>query len=132
MARPKKEVDIGLIEELAGLNCSFEEISHIVGVSVRTLHRSYGTVIKKGLETAKTSLKRKQFEVAMKGNPTMLIWLGKIILGQKDKIETEGKSELTIIRKIVELGEKNASIRSKKSGATQQPDFDPAQQPRKG
>ncbi len=42
----------------------------------------------------------------MKGNPTMLIWLGKIILGQKDKIETEGKSELTIIRKIVELGEK--------------------------
>lgn len=105
MGRPKKEVDIGLIEELAGLNCSFEEISHIVGVSVRTLHRSYGTVIKKGLETAKTSLKRKQFEVAMKGNPTMLIWLGKIILGQKDKIETEGKSELTIIRKIVELGE---------------------------
>ncbi len=103
MARPKKEIDVELVEELAGLNCSFEEISRIVGVSVRTLHRSYGTVIKRGLETAKTSLKRKQFEVAMKGNPTMLIWLGKIILGQKDKIETEGKSELTIIRKIIEL-----------------------------
>ncbi|MCF6270986.1 MAG: hypothetical protein L3J41_14835 [Melioribacteraceae bacterium] len=113
MARPKKEVDINLIEELAGLNCSFEEISHIMGVSVRTLHRSYGTVIKKGVETAKTSLKRKQFEVAMKGNPTMLIWLGKIILGQKDKIETEGKSELTIIRKIVELGKTKDSTSQK-------------------
>ncbi len=117
MARPKKEVNIELVEELAGINCSFEEISHIVGVSVRTLHRSYGTVIKKGLETAKTSLKRKQFEVAMKGNPTMLIWLGKIMLGQKDKIETEGKSELTIIRKIVEFGEEKG--KQKKTAKTQ-------------
>lgn len=25
----------------------------------------------------KTSLRRAQFELAMKGNPTMLIWLGK-------------------------------------------------------
>ncbi len=44
MGRPKKEVDIGLIEELAGLNCSFEEISHIVlelyiGVMAQSLKR---------------------------------------------------------------------------------------------
>ena len=104
MARPKKEIDVELIEELAGLNCSMEEIARIVGVSVRTLQRSYDAVIKRGRESVKTSLKRKQFAVAMKGNPALLIWLGKIILGQKEKIETEGKTELTIIRKVIELG----------------------------
>jgi hypothetical protein len=30
------------------------------------------------------SLKRKQFDMAMKGNVTMLIWLGKQTLGQRD------------------------------------------------
>jgi len=32
-----------------------------------------------------TSLRRQQFQTAMKGNPTMLIWLGKQYLGQTDK-----------------------------------------------
>lgn len=31
------------------------------------------------------SLKRKQYEVAMAGNVTMLIWLGKIRLGQVEQ-----------------------------------------------
>jgi hypothetical protein len=106
MARPKKIIDENLIEELAGLNCSYEEISKIVGVSVRTLHRNYGTVIKRGTESVKTSLRRKQYQIAMKGNPALLIWLGKIILGQKERIETDGKTELIITRKILELGEK--------------------------
>ena len=34
------------------------------------------------------SLRRMQFEKAQTGNTTMLIWLGKQMLGQKDKIET--------------------------------------------
>ncbi len=33
------------------------------------------------------SLKRKQWEMAMGGNITMLIWLGKQNLGQTDKVE---------------------------------------------
>ena len=35
------------------------------------------------------NLHLKQYEIAMKGNVPMLIWLGKNILGQKDKQETE-------------------------------------------
>ena len=34
------------------------------------------------------SLRRMQFEKVQTGNTTMLIWLGKQMLGQKDKIET--------------------------------------------
>jgi len=33
------------------------------------------------------SLRRKQIEVALKGNVSMLIWLGKQMLGQMDKQE---------------------------------------------
>lgn len=32
------------------------------------------------------SLKRKQYEVAMGGNVTMLIWLGKITVGQVEQV----------------------------------------------
>lgn len=32
---------------------------------------------------------QKQYEIAMNGNCSMLIWLGKQYLGQKDQVETE-------------------------------------------
>ena len=35
------------------------------------------------------SLRRKQLEVALEGNPTLLIWLGKQFLEQSDKAETK-------------------------------------------
>jgi len=38
----------------------------------------------------------KQFDVAMKGNTTMLIWLGKQILGQNDQNVGEDYSPLPI------------------------------------
>jgi len=36
---------------------------------------------------SRLKLAQKQFEVAMSGNATLLIWLGKQWLGQKDKLE---------------------------------------------
>ncbi len=38
-------------------------------------------------EPFRMSLMKKQYEVAMTGNVTMLIWLGKQYLGQSDKVE---------------------------------------------
>jgi len=102
MSRPIKKIDENLISELAGLNCSAEEIARIVGISKTTLYRSYGTLLKKGKKFVKTSLKRKQYEVAMKGNPALLIWLGKIILKQTDKTKIDSKVKLKIIREVTE------------------------------
>jgi len=102
MSRPKKNIDENLISELAGLNCSIEEIAKIVGISKTTLYRSYGTLIKRGREIVKTSLKRKQYEVAMKGNPALLIWLGKIILKQTEKSKMDGELKIKIIREVKE------------------------------
>lgn len=84
MARPILDLDETQIEKLASINCSLAEIAAVMGCSVDTLSLRYTEVIKKGRENGKSSLKKKQFEVAMKGNVTMLIWLGKIILGQRD------------------------------------------------
>ena len=39
------------------------------------------------------SLRAKQFELAMRGNPTMLVWLGKQELGQSDRQQLSGHFE---------------------------------------
>ena len=39
------------------------------------------------------SLRVKQFELAMHGNPTMLVWLGKQELGQTDRQQVSGHLE---------------------------------------
>ena len=88
--RPKKELDYSLIERLAYIQCTQEEIAEIVQVSVRTLQRDdeFCRIYKKAQDSGRSSLRRFQWKAAEKGNPTMLIWLGKQYLGQADKQET--------------------------------------------
>lgn len=87
MARPKKQVDEALLEKLASIQCTNEELANMVGVSIDTLLRRYATLIKRARDNGRKSLRRMQWEAAQKGNVTMLIWLGKQYLGQKDKID---------------------------------------------
>ncbi|MBU0472904.1 MAG: hypothetical protein KKF62_01940 [Bacteroidetes bacterium] len=103
MARPKKTADKELIMELAGLNCSLEEISRIVKISERTLQRNYADEITKGKEYVKTSLKRAQYRSALNGSFVMQIWLGKNLLGQTDKVETHNTDEIIFTRSIKEF-----------------------------
>ena len=90
MARPKKVIDADLVRSMAEIQCTHEEIAHVVGCSVDTLTRhGFAELINKARETGKSSLRRQQYQAAMNGNPTMLIWLGKQYLGQRDKSEVE-------------------------------------------
>ena len=91
MARPKKEVDEELLYKLAQIHCTMREMSDIVGVSQDTLKRRYADLIDKGKSEGKMRLRRKQVEVAMSGNHTMLIWLGKQLLGQVDNPGGDGE-----------------------------------------
>lgn len=84
MARPKKEIDEELLLKLAQLHCSMTEMADILGVSKDLLNRRFKSIIDKGKSQTKMKLRRKQIEVAMSGNHTMLIWLGKNMLGQSD------------------------------------------------
>jgi len=89
------ELDASKAEALAALQCTYEEIASGLGVSRSTLERRRGedgaidAAIKRGRELGTRSLRRIQWEVAKSGNVTMMIWLGKQWLGQKDKQEVE-------------------------------------------
>lgn len=84
MARPKLEIDADIVEKLASIHCTMEEIASVCSCSVDTLERRFAEIIKVGKDKGKTSLRRHQWEAAQKGNPALLIWLGKQLLGQKD------------------------------------------------
>ena len=97
MARPRKPIDLNEFEKLCGLQCTKMEIQGRLDVSDKTLDKwvketygvSFSVVFEQKRVTGKVSIRRKQYEVAQKGNVTMLIWLGKQYLGQKDKQETD-------------------------------------------
>ena len=85
--RPKKFVDLELVEKLAHIQCTFGEIASTLGVSVDTLQRNkdFAATYKRGAEGGRKSLRRMQFESANRGNVIMQIWLGKQYLGQSDQ-----------------------------------------------
>lgn len=89
VGRPRKDVNPELVEALARIQCTDDEIAAVCKCGVTTLQRNFGAAIKTGREHGKQSLKRMQFKAAEEGNAALLIWLGKQYLGQKDKLETE-------------------------------------------
>lgn len=77
-----------LVEMLASLMCTDEEIAASLGTSVDLLHNANNKAAfaehkEKGMQSGKASLRRKQFKLADK-SATMAIWLGKLYLGQRD------------------------------------------------
>jgi hypothetical protein len=95
MARPQKLIDPRQVEELARIGCTEEDMAAVLGVSVDTLQRrkraraEFRGAIEKGRASLRNSLRRLQVKKALEGNTTMLIWLGKQYLGQRDRQETE-------------------------------------------
>lgn len=86
------------IEKLAVYGCTDEEIASFLETSVDTLtnstnRESFAEAKKRGFNKGKASLRRKQFEVAMKGNCSMLIWLGKQYLEQKEVATADNDGE---------------------------------------
>jgi len=86
MGRPKKiELCVKEVQKLAEYGLTNIEIAEFYGISESTLRRNYDEFLTKGRADVKMKLRRKQLTVAMKGNVSMLIWLGKNILGQSEK-----------------------------------------------
>ena len=93
VGRPKKELDTKLIERLSSIFCTNEEIDSVVECHADTLADNFSEYLKKGRSRGKMSLRRMQWEKAQTGNTTMLIWLGKQMLGQKDRLETSEEAQ---------------------------------------
>lgn len=71
--------------KLAEIGCTDREISQWFQISESTLRYNFSEYIEKGRAALKRRLRAMQLQVALQGNPSMLIWLGKNILGQSDQ-----------------------------------------------
>ena len=88
MARPKKyKIDHQEVEKLASYGCSNTEIAEFYGCDESLIRKSFSEYLTKGRAKGKIRLRQLQWKSAEKGNVTMQIFLGKNILGQKDKLE---------------------------------------------
>lgn len=83
--RPPKEVNIDVVRALANVGCTQEEIAAECGCSVDTLIRRFREELDVGTLKGNISIRRAQFNKAVKKeDTTMLIWLGKVRLKQKE------------------------------------------------
>lgn len=77
-----------------------EQLSVSVDTMCRRIKEKFGQTFAeyrdKKRASMKTALFKKQYDIAMAGNVTMLIWLGKNYLGQTDKQETTLEAGKTI------------------------------------
>ena len=97
------KIDFTKLNSMCAIHCTGEECAAILGMDYDTLNRRLKQEGHGGFTdyfrikgtNGKMSLRRKQFELAMTGNPTMLIWLGKQWLGQDDKMEQKPNDTLS-------------------------------------
>lgn len=102
MPRPLKEIDAKQFEKLCGLQCTKLEICGWFDITDKTLEswckRTYGKGFSETFEekraAGKISLRRAQYELALKGNATMLIWLGRNYLGQSEDVTVKANVAL--------------------------------------
>jgi hypothetical protein len=109
VGRPAIEFDLAQIEGLARIQCTDEEIAAAVGCSVDTLARrkvddpAFMEALQRGKAKGRGSLRRLQWQRANGGSDTMLIWLGKQLLGQRDKSDQSvtGENGGAIVMQII-------------------------------
>lgn len=105
------------VEKLASYGLTNKEISEVLGYDDSTLKRKFENFITKGKANLKQRLKRKQIDVALAGNVSMLIWLGKQYLGQADKLDENGEYEIVINRKTIDERSETSNVKSEKKDA---------------
>ena len=89
VGRPKITIDENIVANLASIGCTQEEIASVVGVSRRTIQRHFAQIIEDNRNKGKASLRKKMWQIALNGNPNMLVWLSKNELNMRDKVETQ-------------------------------------------
>lgn len=86
------EIPLAKLEALCQVHATDEEIAAHFGCSTKTIERlkrrpGYAETFRRGKADGLISLRRAQYQFALKGSPSMLIWLGKQMLGQRERIE---------------------------------------------
>jgi len=105
MGRPLVQIDWKHVASLCRLQATEEEIASDLGISTDTLCRAckrenrltFAAFFATKRLAGKISLRRAQFTRALKGSDTMMIFLGKQILDQKDVRVNELRTEKPVV-----------------------------------
>ena len=108
MARTKANIDWERVEKMAMAGAKGQQIAAAIGVHYNTLDKrskedlkcDFSEFLQTKREKGNELLLRKQYDVAMTGDKTMLVWLGKQRLGQSERQQTDittGGEKLQIV-----------------------------------
>jgi len=84
VGRPKLNIDGEKISKWISYGATVREIADVENCSEDHIHTVFREKITKGKAERNIRLRKAQFELGLGGNCSMLIWLGKQYLGQKD------------------------------------------------
>jgi len=98
VGRPKSVFNERELRYLCSIHCTLEEIAGFFQMNKDTLSQKireeYGIgwaeFYERNSQGSKVSLRRRQIQAAMEGDTQMLKFLGKNMLGQKEKVDFEG------------------------------------------
>jgi hypothetical protein len=91
----KRVIDPKEVQKLASIGMKNSEIAEYLAIDDSTLNYNFKQYLTKGRHDLKVSLRRAQLSLALSGNATLLIWLGKNILGQSDSpLDSEANAPL--------------------------------------
>lgn len=107
--KPKLNINWNEVYKLLEAGCSGTEIAAFLGISKMTLYSRSRVDLKRDFSEVKQEYRRrgdsllraKQYQMAMAGDKTMMIFLGKNRLNQADKIEQKVKGDFTTQTKVV-------------------------------
>ena len=91
--RPRIEFDLKQIRGFGTIGATEQEIAGVLGCHLNTISdrmqndADFCDAYKSGFENMRMSLRRAQLRKALDGNSTMMIWLGKQLLGQVDRAD---------------------------------------------
>lgn len=108
VAPTRVAIDLETLKDAASIGCTYDEISVLLHISPSTFDRYVrdSQLVRDALEEGRAmgrgKLRRMQWHEAEKGNPTMLIWLGKQLLGQRDK-QPDEEPAAGRVRYVVEM-----------------------------
>lgn len=111
MARPQREFDKDLFEKACEIQCTESDICHLFGTTDKTLSAWCKRTYKKSFQEVFSdkripglyALRRAQYDAALTGNATMLIWLGKQWLNQSEKPTGNDAANTGISDEVEEL-----------------------------
>lgn len=111
VGRPKSEIDWDKVDDLLIADCSGVEIAANLGINPATLYdrcfTDKGILFSQYSQEMKSKgdslLRKAQLDKALTGDNTMMVWLGKNRLKQRDKEEDSLKDHIEALKKLDEF-----------------------------